>query len=274
VKTGPGTPLGFDTNLDTANIDQMTAEEAKELLEWYEAAHGDGERGLTEFVPFFIENRPGALKRYRIYVRALHDYGGLPQIAIALLFLRYYMAIGNERGIRYQIVAARQWGATKGEVLEMIEAAFVDSGPYGGNAAATAQAYLKAWPAEEERRIPDPWPDSWYRSSYSLPAETAAERFFETYAPEVLGAFAARIRYVRNPSELPQMLLPLSDLLGAVARSRPADAARVAKRALGMGATRSEAIEVVGLGSLYLTSSQFDDIVQAVGPVIANATSP
>src|ERR1700761_8257706 len=112
---------GFDTGLNLSRPDEFSPSERAALLAWYETSHADGEPGLTEFVPFLMANRPRALKLYRNYAQTLHVSGQLPQLCIALLFLRYYMTIGNSNGVRYEVVAARKWGATRAEVLDVIE---------------------------------------------------------------------------------------------------------------------------------------------------------
>jgi alkylhydroperoxidase/carboxymuconolactone decarboxylase family protein YurZ len=262
---------GFGTSLDFENLDVMTAEEAAALLEWYESSHSDGEGQLTSFVPFLIENSPATLKLYRAYVQSLDELGALPQVIVALLFLHYYMSIGNESGTHYEVIAALQWGATKQEVLETIGSTFVESGPFGGNTAAVSQKYLAAWDASEPRRMPFSWPTHWRSDvvdSATIPPQSPTARLLAGRAPHVLSALQARRVRARRDNGLPPAFLFLCDLHVAVARGRAADAAKASEAALNGGVTVAEVIEVVGFAALYATAFQLDEIAAAIDPVL------
>jgi alkylhydroperoxidase/carboxymuconolactone decarboxylase family protein YurZ len=265
---------GFDTGLDVSRLEDITGEEASALIEWYEKAHGDGQGDLTPFVPFLIEHRPGALKLYRAYAQALDEGGGLPQVVVALLFLHLYMARGIERGVLYEVVAARQWGATKREVLETIELTFVESGPMGGNAAAIAGAYLREWDDAEPRRTPNPWPEAWRTTSpesATITSTSAAARLLGAHAPAALDALRARVQHARTGTQLPVVMTILYDLHGAVAAGRAGDAARATREALDAGVTPAQVIETVGFGALYATVAQLDEVAAAVEQALTSA---
>jgi alkylhydroperoxidase/carboxymuconolactone decarboxylase family protein YurZ len=262
---------GFGTNLDYERVDEISQDEAAALVDWYEQAHGDRQGDLTPFVPFLVRHRPGALKLYRAYAQALDEAGRLPQVVVALLFLHYYMTRGNERGVLYEVVAARQWGATKREVLETIEMAFVQSGPLGGNAAAASDSYLSEWPDTGERRIQDPWPATWSTSSVTgtaIPPGSALARVFGTHQPAVAAALAARVTHARSGTELPPVMSVLYDLHSAVAADRPDDAAVAARDAAAAGLSAAEILEVVGFGGLYATTGQLERAAAAIGPIL------
>lgn len=273
--TGAGAAApGFDTDLDLSRPDDMTEAEAEALTAWYETAHGDGQGDLTPFVSFFIEHRPGALKLYRSYARALDEAGRLPQLVVALLFLHYYMARGNERGVVYEVVAARQWGATKREVLETIEMTFVESGPLGGNAAASSSQYLRDWDETESRRVADPWPRAWLThpvDSSAIGSDSAIARVLGAYAPGALRALEERLVHARAGTGLPSVMAVLYDLHSAVADGRPAAAKAAAELALAGGLSPSEVCEVIGFGALYAPVAQLEEIAAAVEPVLAHA---
>jgi alkylhydroperoxidase/carboxymuconolactone decarboxylase family protein YurZ len=249
----------------------MTSEESQALTDWYETAHGDGAGNLTPFVPFLVENGPGYLKLYRAYAQSLDELGGLPQVIVALLFLHYYMSIGSERGVLYEVIAARQWGATKREVLETIGLTFVESGPFGGNAAAASSEYLASWPNDEPRRIVYSWPPHWDAGGLvtsKIPSESPTARLFGQRAPGVLSALEARVSQARTKLELNEVVLVLYDLHAAVARGRADDAVRAARLALSAGVKSNEILEVVGFGALYATSYQLDEIAEALEPMM------
>lgn len=265
---------GFDTNLDYSLVDEISADEAAALAGWYEREHGDGQGDLTPFVSFLVRHRPGALKLYRAYAQALDEDGRLPQVAVALLFLHYYMARGNERGVLYEVVAARQWGATKREVLDTIEMSFLQSGPLGGNAAAAADTYLSQWPDAEERRIPDPWPAGWSSSragGATLPPESALGRLLREHQPTVAAALAARLAHARSVAELPPVMGMLYELFGAVTADRPDDAAAAARDAVAAGVSAAGVVEVVGFAGLYATTRQLERVAAALIPILPSA---
>jgi alkylhydroperoxidase/carboxymuconolactone decarboxylase family protein YurZ len=268
------TAPGFDTNLDYERVDEISQDEAAALTDWYERAHGDRQGDLTPFVPFFVRHRPGALKLYRAYAQALDEEGRLPQVVVALLFLHYYMTRGNERGVLYEVVAARQWGATKREVLETIELAFVQSGPLGGNAAAAADSYLSQWPDTEERRVDDPWPPTWSTgpvTATAIPPGSALARLFGLRQAAVATALAARVTHARSGTELPPVMGVLYDLFGAVVADRPGDAAAAARDADAAGLSAAEIVEVVGFAGLYATTGQLERAAAAIIPIFPNA---
>jgi hypothetical protein len=266
-----GTEPGFDTQLDLSDPDHFSEAEAAALLEWYESSHADGEPGLTDFVGFLIAVRPRALKLYRAYAQALHAHGGVPQLAVALWFLRYYMTLGNDKGVLYEVVAARQWGATKAEVIDTIESGFLISGPFGANAAAHSLAYLQDWPDDEPRKLADPWPASWLDREIPDGTESASDRFLGRLAPDVLAAWTARHAPLtgRRPA-LPAPMFPMMDLHHAVADGRPAEAADAAMAGLAVGLSVPELTEVVGFGGLYAAPARLAAVVEALEPVFAS----
>jgi hypothetical protein len=267
VTSGAPVAPGFDTQLDLSDPDHFSEAERAALIAWYETSHGDGEAGLTDFVPFLIDNRPRALKVYRAYAQALHQHGLLPQVAVALFFLRYYMTVGNDKGVLYEVVAARSWGATKAEVLDVIESGFVLSGPFGTNAAARSATYLDGWPADEPRRTDNPWPAQWSKARPPVPgAET--ERVLGRVAPDVLAALQRR----REPllpghSALPAAMFPLMDLHHAVADGRPAEAQQAAAAVFESGLDLPAVVETVGFGALYAAPARLDAVCAALEPV-------
>lgn len=262
---------GFDTNLDLSNLSEITPDEARALTDWYETAHGDGAGDLTPFVSFLVQNGPGYLKLYRAYAQSLDELGSLPQVIVALLFLHYYMSIGSERGVLYEVVAARQWGATKREVLETIGLTFVESGPFGANAASGSSEYLASWQDDEPRRVEYEWPAHWSADGITqseISDDSPTGRLLAQRAPGVLSALRARVHKARANTQLNPVVFVLYDLHAAVARGRANDAARAARIALGAGVRTNEILEVVGFGALYATSMQLDEIAEALEPVL------
>jgi hypothetical protein len=266
---------GFDTDLDLSNLNEVTPEEARALVDWYETAHGDGAGDLTPFVSFLIQNGPAHLKLYRAYAQSLHELGELPQVIVPLLFLHYYMSIGSERGVLYEVVASRQWGATKREVLETIGLTFVESGPFSANAASASSDYLDSWQGDEPRRVGYEWPTYWKTEGLTqseISDDSPTGRLLAHRAPNMLSALRARVRKARAGTQLNPVVFVLYDLHSAVARGRAGDAMRAARIAISAGVRTNEILEVVGFGALYATSSQLDEVAGALEPLLSPAT--
>jgi alkylhydroperoxidase/carboxymuconolactone decarboxylase family protein YurZ len=259
-------PPGFDTSLDFSNLNEISPDEARSLKEWYETAHGDGVTDLTPFVGFLLENGPSHLKLYRAYAQSLHEVGNLPQVIVPLLFLHYYMSIGNSPGVLYEVVAARQWGATKQEVLETIGFTFVESGPFGGNTASGSSDYLASWDHNEARRVKCEWPSHWKPEILldSSTLDNSIVSLLSNRAPGVLAALHARINNAVLHTQLNPILFILYDIHSSVARGDVSNVVTATNLALKAGVLPNEIIEVVGFGALYTTASQLAEIAEAI----------
>ena len=159
-------------NLDLTT-NEWTAEERAETVRWYELAHGTGNTRRAEFVPFGIDYNPAGFKRYRALVPALT--GTVPR---GIFFVHLYAVLGNVNGCLYEIIASRQNGWTKSQVIEALNFAFLSGGPQGLNGVAEAASdYLFAW--EDDRTEGDVvWPESWgvdteaFKSGIDIEART------------------------------------------------------------------------------------------------------
>jgi hypothetical protein len=132
---------GFDTALDYSCPDDLSEAERERLFRWYGETHGAdaSDLSLVPFVPFLAEQRPGALKRWRRFAEAAGSgEASLPQYMVALLFLHLYIVLCNEEGIRYELIAARTWGASREQVVDTINFGFLNAGPFGMNVVARA----------------------------------------------------------------------------------------------------------------------------------------
>lgn len=288
---------GFETRLDWSAPDDISEAEASALIRWYEESHGDGSIELTKFVPFLIEYRPGALKAYRRYAQTLHEWGGLPQIVIALMFLHYYMRTGNERGVLYQVIAANKWGATKQEVLDVVQLTFLESGPFGVNAVAdSAAGYLSRWDDGDARAVAEPWPAEWTPSQPDFPAgafdratsEAAQSELAEferrhvsageempahaalllRHAPPVLKALRLRYEQALAGCSLPAQFIPLMHLHTAVASGLPREARAAALAARRAAVSKRHVIAVMGFGMLYASEPSLDVLGTELAPVL------
>jgi hypothetical protein len=274
--TAPGNEPGFDTALDPTDADTLTPDEARRLTEWYESSHGEGSTELTQFVPFLIAHRPAALKRYRMVPQAIHDECGLPQAAVALIWLHHYMIIGYKNGVAYQVIAAREWGATKDEVLDLIQLTFLEAGPLGVNAVAErAAAYLDAWPNDGERRVSDPWPPSWVPARERAQGAEAPHyvTFLDQHAPAVLSAMLGRYEQAHRSTSLPAPLIPLLHLHTAAIRGDIDACASAAAQAREAGATSGQAVGTLAFAFLYMNEELVERVVRRVERSFAGWTA-
>jgi hypothetical protein len=287
----PGT--GFETGLDLST-DEFTVEERERILRWYVETHGTGTLDLVKFAPFLIEHEPGSFKRYRRHVATIAqplDGVGLPQAVVGLLFLHTYTAIANERGVLYEVIAAREWGATKREVMETIGFAFLEAAPRGINAAAElSDEYLREW-VDDGRPTRIEWPAEWAADVKAF--QSGIDVNTDDLAPAELDAIVAwhrkmhgsdgvnirrlaklhpsafkthRIRYERAASgSLPAQMFPLYTLHLATVKRRPAAMRSSLQMAKQLGVNRHHAVQTMWWGLLYGGETMLDDIMEITG---------
>jgi alkylhydroperoxidase/carboxymuconolactone decarboxylase family protein YurZ len=245
-------PWSFKTGLDLTAPDSFDAEEADRLVTWYATTHGEGDLGLVPFVPFALENLPSALKRYRAYVEEMYAEPRSDVVGL-LAILYHYIRIGNGSGIVYEVIACRRAGLTKRQVLDAIEHAFLDCGPFGLNAVATAAAeYLARWDAAEDEEDPLIWPEGWEvggvgtdtRLDASIPAFLARER------PRAADALRARHAHLEG-ARLPRPAFPTMHLVHEIVGGDAAGVRYYTERALRAGASPGQLVDVAALAVLY-----------------------
>jgi alkylhydroperoxidase/carboxymuconolactone decarboxylase family protein YurZ len=266
------TEVGFDTSLDWTS-DSFTPEEAEALIRWYREEHGDGDLQLTRFIPFLIEHRPGAVKRYRRHVQAIFDGGVLPQLAIPMLYLYYYSVTCNADGLLYETIACRRWGATKGEVLDVIELAFVEAGAAVGNAAAKCDDYLRAWADDEPRAVADPWPASWVDPATTTVSPTTADgayaKLLGEHAPYAVATLDDRTNAVFATLNLPRRFPPLMELNAAAIRGWSETVRAATLTALACGATEKEIAATLAWSAIAGETSTLDQAAEVVAEILA-----
>lgn len=294
-----GKAPGWDTELDLATPETIDADEAERLIRWYEENHGDGRIDLTKFVPFLIHHRPAALKRYRGYLQSIQETSHLPQAATALLWLHYYMIIGYEKGVEYIVIAAREWGASKREVVDCVHLSFLEAGPLGANAVAGRAAdYLDRWSESEPRRVADPWPEDWrppvagsYVSGMDLtkPILTQSDfdslhewhaardeavpeyvEFLAAKAPQILKTLRARFQQAHEGTQLPAQLIPLLHLHTAAIRGNVEEARAAAEDARTQGVRAAHAIGALAFAFLYMSEFRIQRITRSLVDVFSD----
>lgn len=262
-----------ETNLDNTDLDAISAEEAEVLKRWYATTHGEGDLTLASHVPFLIEHDPGAFKRQRRYMQVTRDdENGLPLFAIGLIFLYGYVVLRDERGIFYELIAAREWGARKDEVLATAAAAYLRGGPIAINLLADrAGAYLAAWEDEEAGdEGPDRWPEGWGTGAEASgeAEEPAYARLLAQHQPEALAALRERLDHTVGRSVLPPQIFPLFELFTAALRGPAASAAEAVTAGHRLGVSKDHVLEVLCWAWVYVDEPLMNAVSEAVAPLL------
>jgi hypothetical protein len=261
----------LDTGLDFGR-DAFDPDEKAAMLAWYDEVHEwDGMR-LAPFAAFWIEHDPGGFKRLKRHLLTLgdeRDGAGLPVAAGVLMYVHTYTAIGNGKGALYEVVAARELGLTRAEVLDAVRHASLHGGPVGLNPLADiAGSYFDDW---QDGPSTTAWPDGWapdpraFRSGIDhgtddlsagemalvaawhermhgeVPAHVAALARLHPRAYKTL-----RIRQeTATGGALPAQLFPLLTLHLAAVTARPTSMRRAAQEARALGVRRHQAVSTL-----------------------------
>jgi hypothetical protein len=84
----------------------------------------------------------------------------LPARSGVLMWAYSYCVMGSREGTNYEVIAARDLGASKAEVVDMFRLAGLAGGPFAMNAAAAlTRDYLGEWLHNDGNGLP--WPEGW-----------------------------------------------------------------------------------------------------------------
>lgn len=146
----------LDPGLDYST-DELTEAEAAGYLNWCRRVHGEGDLELVPFAEFFVEYDPKGLKQLRRHTGAL----SLPIEAAVLMWTHTYCVQGFAKGVLYEVIAARELGVSKQEVVQVLRCAGYFGGPLALNAAGELTLpYLREWQAGNEEETVT-WPPEW-----------------------------------------------------------------------------------------------------------------
>lgn len=263
----------MDRGIDLADPDTMSQEEVARFRASYRESHGS-ELAAYEF---WLEFDPAVVKRHRFQAYCTPRLEGarfaLPN---TLGFLYLYAVLGYAEGIRYEVVHARHLGASRAEVLQTLELAFIQSGPRGMDAAWQGAApVLREWTSDTvpmDPLFPSQWtarPDlfqvaldevaplargeitairAWYeRNAGAVPPGV---EFLARRKPALLKAYWLRLAAaMRGP--LPAQMLAVLELQTAVALAREPAILSALRLARGLSVTEEQAAETIGWGMLY-----------------------
>lgn len=269
--------LGLGLDLST---DAFTVEEKEQVLTWYREVHDHGDLDLSPFARFMLEHDPVGFKRIRRHLLTLGDEldgEPLPHAAGVLMFVHTYVVLGMGKGALYEIIAARDLGASRDEVIETIRLATLYGGPRGINALAeVADDYLREWEDDGAPSRID-WPAAWTRdvgrlrsgidlSSDELePGELDLLRdwyarmlggvppyvdLFAQLAPRALKTQRARFETAVTGA-LPEQMVPLFAVHVSAVRLRPQPLGRAIRFAKALGLRRGEVVAALFWAGVY-----------------------
>jgi len=177
----------FATGIDIRS-DELTPAEAESMKRWYEQVHGTGNLDLVRYVPFMLENNPAALKRFRFWADSVAGGRGLadplPAPLMAMVWLHFYSINSFPSGLLYEVIAARRWGASKQEVIDVLTLGWLHGGPNGIEAVAISTGeYIAGWASEPGEGLT--WPAGWKRDPGAFRSGIALDDSNEISAEEV-----------------------------------------------------------------------------------------
>jgi hypothetical protein len=249
------------------------------------------------FARFLVQHDPVGLKRLRRHISTIDSPPageGLPVGAAVLMWVFSYCVLGNEKGTLYEVIAARDLGASKPEVVDLFRLAGYVGGPLALNAAAALTAdYLDEWTDTEAEGLP--WPVGWRPDAAAFAAGldastdelTAVElgriddwhrRVYGEPSPHI-GVVAAwhgnalktmRLRYeaAMGSTWLPARLLPLLLLHVEALRGRERPMRRAARLARHVGCEPQQVLGTVLWASVYGGDAVLEPALLAIGDLL------
>jgi hypothetical protein len=260
----------------------FTQAEYEAMADWYAKVHGEGNLDLCQFVPFMLDLRPDSLKRYRHWVEYVpagkQIQGGIDDPA-ALVWLHYYTTNAYREGYLYEVIMARELGASKAEIAQTTVLGWLHGGPLGLNTAAdSALKYITEWKEDADAKTltyPTGWaPDAAaFLSGVNLDPDVpltkedraALEAWYERVQGEVpdyvpvLAEFNPgalklwRARYENAMfGPLPKEFIALLQVHQALMMKQPGAVRRAVHMAKYFGVTRGQLGQILGSVQVYL----------------------
>jgi hypothetical protein len=279
----------IDRGLDLLVSDTLTDAEAKAFRATYELSHG----GLPAAYEFWLEFDPAVVKSHRLSaLYTSNDKQRSIPLHGTLGFLYFYTVIGYEEGIRYEVAHSQGLGAPKQAVLQVMEIAFIQSGPRGIDRARSACAdLLRNWvEPTEQMRFPDGWArdPSAYRIDYDVSRPemdadelAATQRWYRerlgeipgyvayllAHRPGLLKAFHNRLgRAMSGP--LPAQIYPFLQLQLNVSRVDSQGMREAYLLGRGFGMSHDDLAEAIAWGTMYGGFSACSALVAAAQDVM------
>jgi hypothetical protein len=283
--------LGLDLSTDT-----FTEEEKERTLAWYREVHDHGDLDLAPFSRFMVEYDPVGFKRLRRHLLTLEDELDGPPLPVAagvLMFVHTYIVLGMGKGALYEIIAMRELGASRAEIMETVHLAAVFGGPRGINALAeVADEYLGTWSEETESRVA--WPEGWspdverFRSGIDLGSDELEPEELELirgWYRDLLGEVPPHVDFLARVSPrafktqrarletaitgaLPAQMIPLLLLHLSAVRLWPKPLRRAIQMAKALGVRRGEVVAALYWAGVYGPDVVLEGAMDAAGDIL------
>lgn len=262
----PQAPRG----LDMSDLDHVTPAEIDAFRAYYIREQGRPHEGWQ----FFLENNPGAMKRFRLFA----SFAAIPFDQWLLLAgtnfanVAWYAQLGFDDGIRYIVHLQQKSGrSTRAQVMDGLAISLYYSGPAGAEVIARAlrdhvwlepddPVDLTRWRADRELLMagldystPELLPgelekiEAWNTRAVGRVPEYV--RLLSKHRPAALKAH--RNRYENLLSALPVQILPLSAIKVNMYRANPESMRDNINLARYLGVSKDETILAAISGMLY-----------------------
>lgn len=256
----------LDPGLDFSK-ESLSSEEAERYLAWCARVHGEGNLDLVPFAEFFVECDPAGLKYLRRHTAQI----GLPIGAAVLMWAHTYCVLGSAKGVLYEVIAARELGVDRSQMIDVLRCAGYVAGPFALNAAGELTLpYLRSWTVAARSSKDLVWPSGWASNAeaFSAGIDHSNDDLTDVELARVLAwhestygevpaslrlaaesnprAFKlARVRFERIPrSSLPAQLFPLLLLHTALVQDRAVEAKRALQLAQAVGVEQGLLLKV------------------------------
>lgn len=273
--------------LDLSNLDAVSSAEVEAFTAFYVRRFGHPHAGLS----YLLQQRPDALKRFRLYVRVGYSQPGAAEQLFNLGFLAYYALLGYETGTRYVIQAHQNRGFGREHCLDAIAMVALVVGPRGLETIAQSLRNYVWQEPHEGPAVPAEWVvdldafqsglefanhkmqthelallTNWYMKW--LGEVPPSVTFLERHHPDALKSYRNRFEHCLRV--LPRQAMPLTLLHFYVMCGSGAGIRENLLLARGFGVTKEQAVRVIVAGMEYGGLANVELVASVAGDLLEN----